>query len=88
MPVDPRIQAILDGPMTTRTDLRFAPMRGHASAPGTGPVGETCGSCRHRHPTDSSYRTWTCDAVSKFSADRGTPISQHEKACGRWQARR
>lgn len=88
MPVDPRIQAILDGPLTTPTDLRFAPMRGHASAPGTGPIGEVCRTCRHREPTDCTYRVWICGAVSQHRADRGTAIALFEKACGRWEATR
>ncbi len=87
MAVDPRIQRILDGPLTTPTDLRFEPLRGHASPPGTGPVGEFCRTCRHRAPTDCTYRVWTCERVSRDRADRGTPISLNEEACGRWEAR-
>ena len=84
MPVDPRIQAMLDAPLTTPTDLRFAPLRGHVQPPGTGPVGETCGSCRHRHPSGSDYRTWFCN----LDASRPrVPIAHHEAACGRWLGR-
>lgn len=87
MPVDPRIQAILDAPLTTPTDLRFEPLRGHASAPGTGPIGEYCRSCWHRSPTDSTYRVWICERVPRDRADRGTAISLDEDACGRWEAK-
>lgn len=83
MPVDPRIQAILDAPMTTPTDLRFKPMRGHVMPPGTGPVGQTCRTCRHRSPTSSTYKTWTCGLVRGADA---SPIRLHERACGRWEA--
>ncbi len=87
MAVDPRIQRILDGPLTTPTDLRFKPLAGHASAPGTGPIGEFCRSCKHRSPTDCTYRVWTCGRVAQDRADRGTPISLNEEACGRWESR-
>jgi len=87
MPVDPRIQRILDGPLTTPTDLRFAPLKGHVQPPGTGPVGETFRSCRHRSPTGGDYRTWYCDLIPLERADRGIPIALAEEACGRWQAR-
>lgn len=83
MPVDPRIQRILDGPLTTPTELRFAPKKGYVQPPGTGPIGETCGSCRHASPTGSDYREWTCRLVS--GAYRGTIIDRRTKACGRWE---
>ena len=88
MPVDPRIQRILDGPLTTPTDLRFKPLRGHVSPPGTGPVGESCRSCRHRSPTDSNYRVWFCGLIPHHRPDRGQAIALTEEACGRWEARR
>lgn len=84
MPIDPRIQKALDAPLTTPTDLRFKPMRGHAMPPGTGPVGETCGSCRHRHPTGSDYREWVCNLDR---SNPRVPISSLEQACGRWEVR-
>lgn len=85
MPVDPRIQRILDAPLTTPTDLRFDPLAGHVQPPGTGPYGETCRSCRHRTPTSCDYRTWYCDLVPLDRADRGVAIALAEEACGRWQ---
>lgn len=87
MAVDPRIQRILDGPLTTPTDLRFKPLAGHASPPGTGPIGEFCRSCRHRSPTGNDYRTWFCNRVSWGRADRGMPIALDKEACGRWEPR-
>jgi hypothetical protein len=85
MPVDPRIQAIIDAPLTTPTDLRFAPMKGHVQPPGTGPIGETCGSCRNRHPTGSDFKEWICALDRTLPR---VPITALEKACGRWEARR
>ncbi len=84
MPVDPRIQRTLDGPLTTPTDLRFAPKKGHVAPPGTGPIGETCASCRHDVPTSCDRREWVCDL------DRSRPkvaIKGYVKACARWEAR-
>lgn len=84
MPVDPRIQRILDAPLTTPTDLRFRPMKGHVQPPGTGPLGEFCGSCRHLHPTGSDYREWVCGLSRDLPA---IAIRRDAKACGRWEAR-
>lgn len=84
MPVDPRIQRILDGKLTTPTDLRFKPKRGHARPPGTGPIGETCGSCRHRAPTGCDKREWYC---SRDGSHPVVLITAHEKACSLWQGR-
>ncbi|PAL25506.1 hypothetical protein CD928_03260 [Sphingopyxis sp. GW247-27LB] len=85
MPVDPRIQRMLDAPLTTPTDLRFEPLKGHVQPPATGPIGEHCRSCRHREPTDCTYRVWICSAVPRDRADRGVAIALAEDACGRWQ---
>lgn len=86
MPVDPRIQRILDAPLTSPTDLRFKPLKGHVQSPGTGPLGEFCRSCQHREPTDCTYRVWICSVVPRDRADWGVPIALAEQACGRWQA--
>lgn len=53
MPVDPRIQALLDAPMTARRAkvvdrIRKGGPRGYAAMPGTGPVGQTCRQCVHK----------------------------------------
>ncbi len=85
MPVDPRIQAALDAPLTTATDLRFRPVKGYVQPPGTGPLGEFCQGCRHAHPTGSDYRTWFCNLVRDLPR---TTIRLDTKACGRWEARR
>ena len=85
MPVDPRILAALERPMTGPTDLRFASKRGYVSPPGTGPAGETCRTCRNARPVDCNSRVWFCDMVPDSRADRGAEISLATKSCGRWQ---
>lgn len=81
MPVDPRIQRILDGPLTSKTELRFAPKRGYAQPPGTGPIGETCRSCRHARWASDERTVWSCDLVREWTP---LPIDLTTASCGRW----
>jgi hypothetical protein len=68
--------------MTTATDLRFAARKGYVQPPGTGPFGETCGSCRHRRPTSCDNRTWVCGLESRHI---DVPIASATKSCARWE---
>ena len=82
MPVDPRIQRVLDNPLTSTTDLRFKPVKGYVQPPGTGPDRMTCRSCRHAVPTSCSRWQHICALVR----DRPiTPIKLETAACGRWE---
>jgi hypothetical protein len=58
--------------------------RGYAAQPGSGPQGETCGSCEHliRHRTARSF--WKCDLV-KWTHGPGTDIRRSTPACSRWE---
>lgn len=57
--------------------------RGYYQRPGTGPAGETCGSCEHIvrgrrwAKCELSRRTWT--------HSRGTDILVSAPACRKWQ---
>ncbi len=84
MPVDPRLQAALDAPMKPGGNApRFRSVPGYAGAPGAGPIGETCKSCRHCHPTGSDYRDWFCKLAGY---QLGRHIERHKPACHRWDA--
>lgn len=61
-------------------------VNGYAMKPGTGPQGETCGSCKHRfvkrmagtyHKCLITRRNWTGGA--------GTDIRVRSPACQRWE---
>ena len=56
--------------------------KGYAAPPGTGPEGETCGSCRHimRVP-------WAkCGLVKdRWTHSRGSDVKVRAPACRRWE---
>lgn len=60
--------------------------RGYADKPGTGPAGETCGSCKHHivkrmakdyHKCDRTRRLWT--------GGRRSDILVRAAACSKWE---
>ena len=62
--------------------------RGHAAAPGTGPKGETCGSCHHlvRVPL-ASKNVFKCGLARRnWTGGAGTDIRCKDAACGFWRA--
>jgi len=68
---------------------RFPKKRGHAARPGTGPVGETCGSCAHYRSKRSNTRSYPkCElARAKWTSGSGTDIRKGDPACERWSAK-
>ena len=62
------------------------PKKGHAAKPGSGPAGETCGSCDHyaiRHYNGKTYRK--CGACEKnWTFGPGTDIRKKDPACAFW----
>ena len=62
--------------------------RGHADRPGTGPAGETCGSCRHRYRNElQSKAVYKCSLV-EWTNGRATDILLRHRACSRWEEER
>lgn len=56
--------------------------RGYAFHPGTGPAGETCGSCKH----DQRHRKWhKCALNTRRTGGRGTDILARSPACKYWE---
>jgi hypothetical protein len=76
-------------PLKRRNDGR--PRKsGHAGVPGTGPVGETCGTCRHYRAINSraggSFRK--CELMrSRWTKGPGSDIRKGDRACNRWEAK-
>lgn len=61
--------------------------RGYAAAPGTGPAGETCGSCRHhavRHLAGTYHKCRLMEAI--WTGGGSTDIRARSPACSRWEA--
>lgn len=90
MPVDPRIQAALDAPLREQV-ARFKPKRGPARKsgyplpPGTGPAGQTCGSCANLVRRAFAKTYLKC----RFTAAGGaaTDVRAKSPACSAWEAR-
>lgn len=61
---------------------------GYAAAPGSGPAGESCGSCGHvyRRASGSGKVFRKCDLVRETSGP-GSDIVLKSPACARWEAK-
>lgn len=62
--------------------------RGYAAPPGTGPKGETCGSCEHlvRRSMGKTYlKCWK--ALEKWTSGRGSDVLARAPSCRLWQAK-
>lgn len=60
----------------------YVQQRGYAAPPGTGPAGETCGSCEHI-VRGRKYRK--CELIrAKWTHGPGTDILARAPACSKW----
>lgn len=59
---------------------------GHAWAPGTGPEGETCGSCKHL-ARKTMARTFLKCALMRavWTGGYGTDVRARDPACKKWE---
>lgn len=66
---------------------RHRPARGHAAPPGTGPEGETCGTCTHLVRTGRSRRCYPKCGLIRAAWTHGpkTDIRIRDKACRKWE---
>ena len=54
---------------------------------GSGPAGETCGSCKHLYPNRMAKVYWKCGLMRKFwTGGAGTDIRRAWAACEKWEA--
>ena len=60
--------------------------KGYAAPPGSGPEGETCGSCAH-HTTRHWSKTYHKCALIKPTKGPGSDIRVRSPACARWTAK-
>jgi hypothetical protein len=68
-----------------RRGKHYIEPRGYYYHPGTGPEGETCGSCKHITPG----RRWRKCGLNRarWTHSRGTDILVRAPACKYWEAR-
>jgi len=61
--------------------------RGYASPPGTGPDGETCGTCAHSVARRMAKTYWKCGRIRHlWTGGRATDILVGSPACRAWEA--
>ncbi len=88
MPVDPRIQAALDAPHGNRPHVAKVTRRqGYAAAPGTGPFGETCRTCRHICGVPGNEYASACKIGKKSPYGARLFISPTAAACVKFEGR-
>lgn len=87
MAIDPRIQAALDAPHGKSRDLiaSIRPKKGYAAAPGSGPFGETCHSCRHICGVPANEYAAACAIAKRGSFGVKIYISTSSPACRGWE---
>ncbi len=60
---------------------------GYAAKPGTGPVGETCKSCRHLYRNEQAKTYLKCALTRAcWTGGRRTDILAKAPACEKWEA--
>ena len=58
--------------------------RGYVMPPGSGPAGETCGSCKHMAGRGGRYRKCRL-AESKWTHGPATDVLARSPACSKWE---
>ena len=85
----PRQHGLFGGAVPARAYTDTTPPAGYVAPPGTGPAGETCGSCAHcRYRKNRRGRHfYKCAlAVAAWTGGRGSDVLLKSPACRRWQA--
>lgn len=60
---------------------------GYAALPGTGPAGETCGSCAHLYRNRMGKTYLKCVLMqAKWTGGHGTDVLARSLACSKWEA--
>ena len=62
--------------------------KGYASPPGTGPEGETCGSCAFLHRNEQAKTYYKCALMARYwTGGRKTDVLVRSPACSQWKGR-
>jgi hypothetical protein len=81
------LQALADAPLRGKKKRKPTPGRGHAWKPGTGPAGETCGTCAHRVVSRGNSRNFQKCGKNRSAWTRGpgSDIRAKDAACKFWE---
>lgn len=61
----------------------------HAAPPGTGPAGETCGSCAHLYRNHMAKTYLKCALCRhKWTGGGATDVKARDPACSKWEQRK
>lgn len=72
---------------TLPTGKHYTRPMGYRAMPGTGPVGETCGSCAHLAKVRMSRSYPKCGLMRPvWTHGRGTDVLVRSPACSVWEA--
>lgn len=76
-------------PQERRQLFHTAPKKnaGYAAAPGTGPVGETCKTCRHKTAQGGTAGRYLKCELTPYTRGPATDIKAGSPACSMWQPR-
>ena len=67
---------------------KSTPKKGYAAPPGTGPEGETCGSCRHLAYVWHAKKYFKCGLMrAHWTGGAGTDVLKRAPACRNWEAK-
>jgi hypothetical protein len=66
---------------------RLSKKHGHAAVPGSGPAGETCGSCENLVRKQMASTYLKCGLMEAYwTGGYGTDVRAKDAACRRWEA--
>lgn len=90
----PDLQSLIDGPFLgvdkrRKTTGRSTPLpRGHVLPPGSGPVGETCGSCRHLFRNHMAKTYLKCELNrARWTGGGASDVRAKDAACAKWESK-
>lgn len=65
---------------------KLSKKHGHAALPGSGPEGETCGSCRQLERKQMAKTYLKCSLMRAYwTCGEGTDVRARDAACRRWE---
>lgn len=78
----------LDGrTITVPAEFTNRSLRGYADVPGSGPTGETCGTCRHKARLRYAKTYYKCALQRGYwTHGPGTDIKLRSPACRKWES--